>query len=133
MEMKLYKARLEVSIEQLSDFQTQMLSDLTRLETDEARLREEAYRIGLVGGNEVRIRISLPTNEIIDVPGNIAQRPQENSNLQAVICGISLSFGLVMLLLMGFINFEVELMGGKTKKRRSANYQGVRVQTASLE
>ena len=133
-EMNLYKARLEISIEQLNDFQVQLNSDLARLESDEARLRQEAYRIGLVGANEVRIRIPFQATETIVAPGNIAQKPQDSNKVQALISGISISFGLVMLLLMGFINFEVGLIGGKPNKRRlTENYQGVRVHTASLE
>ena len=134
MEMVLYKGRLETSIEHMKDFKSQLDSDLSRLETDEARLRQEAYRVGLVGQDEVRIRLPMSASDSISLPGNIAPKPLENGNSQAIITGISISLGLVFWLFLMFINFEIELIGTKGRRRPLPKpYQGVRVQTASLE
>jgi cell division protein FtsB len=105
-----YKNRLAVSIDQLREFEMKLSSDLTRLETDPSRLQQEAYRIGLVGSNEIRIRIPEIPSSTMSAPTVIAQRPVESAASQAIISGVSISVGLVLLFFLVFLNFEVDII-----------------------
>lgn len=131
-ELAQYKQRLQTSIASLQDFSDQMNSDLSRLAGDESRLRQEAYRIGMVAGDETRIRLPLPAEELVKSTGTIASRPADDKGAQAVIAGVSVSFGLVLFLFLSFVQLEWDLIGGRGN-RRHRPYHGARVQTASLE
>ena len=134
-EIESYKTRLEANIDQLQAIQVQMNSDLDRLASDTSRLRSEAYRIGMVGNDEVRIRLPQDHSVAEITPGTIATKPQENTISQALITGAAISVSLILLLILTFIRFEADMLtGGKQKRRRRpVPYQGVRTQTASLE
>lgn len=129
-----YRARLDDSILQLQTRQQAMMSDLERLRQDPSRLREEAHRIGMVGAEEIRVRVPMEASSAgLPPAAGIAQKPEPRAVPRPLITGVSISLGTILLLVLTLCDFESSLQGRHPQRRRSSMNQGMRVQTASRE
>jgi cell division protein FtsB len=134
-ELQEYRARLEQSIGKLEHDRQLLADDLERLKEDAGRLREEANRIGMVAPGEIRIKlpeeIAAP---VAPATAAIAEKPSSKAAARPVITGISISLGIILLLVMTIYDFEASFQRGSSYgRRRHYAGQGMRVQTASRE
>jgi hypothetical protein len=133
-ELANYQSRLRQSISSLEQTRQYMETELERLRHDPSRLRQEAHRIGMIGANETRIKIPAdlsvdPASPVAD----IASKPDERALPKALITGVSLSLGIVLLLVLTLLDLETNLAGNPSPRRRPYSHHGMRVQTASRE
>jgi hypothetical protein len=135
-ELLSYRERLTQSVVELQQVQDTISDDLYRVQQDPERLRQEAHRIGMIGETEVRIRLpaNLPVTTIQAT--TMTPKPEPRAASRALITGISLSFGLILFLLLTIFDLESQLGEPSVRRpvrRQTTWYQGIRVQTASRE
>jgi hypothetical protein len=111
-----------------------MEEELYRLRHDPSRLRQEAHRIGMLSENEIRVRMPASLPDAVGIPtAGIASKPESKALSKPLITGISVSLGIMILLIMTLIDFETTLIGQRSNRRFTYLHQGIRVQTASRE
>jgi cell division protein FtsB len=134
-ELQEYRNRLEQSIGKLERDSQSLAADLERIKDDPGRLHVEANRIGMVSPDEIRIKLPeeiIPA--VAPATAAIAEKPQSRAEARPVITGISISLGIILLLVMTIYDFEASFQrGAPTYRRRHYAGQGIRVQTASRE
>ena len=126
-----YEQKLRSNVEALEEQNLHLSMDAQRLQTDPGRLRQEAYKIGMLEKGDVKLRIPDSPNTAQPIsPGTVLTRPIIDGSARALIAGVSISLGFVSLLLITLLQFE---LGLAKKTNLARKHQGIRVQTASLE
>lgn len=129
-----YRAKLNSSIMQLRERQDAIACDLDRLRNDPSRLREEAYRVGMVGPGEIRVNVPMTPPPVGLPPAvGIVNKPESHAVAKPVITGLAISLGIILLLVLTMHDFESGLHNRNQHRRRTTVHQGMRVQTASRE
>jgi cell division protein FtsB len=134
LELVEYQTRLELSLEKLQQTNERLEGELNRLNNDPSRLKEEAHRIGMVDTDQILVKLPANINQDEPTDNQFCIKPASRAFSPALISGIAVSLGIILLLILTLFDLETSLIGSQnTKKRRLYPYQGIRVQTASRE